>query len=154
MEDVLELYARPVCPAEPVVCFDERPVQLMEWVRPASPACPGREARQDYAYFRCGTANLFCAVEPKAGWHFVKATANRKSEAFTEALQDRANHYPAQKPSIWCSTTSAPTPAAHWRYDMGCAQDVDSGAASPCSARQLAQSSGSREFPAITSVPG
>ncbi|WP_434347377.1 IS630 family transposase [Myxococcus virescens] len=97
MEDVLELYARPLCPDEPVVCFDERPVQLLEWVRPASSACPGREARQDYAYFRCGTANLFCAVEPKAGWHFVKATANRKSKAFAEALHDIASHYPDAK---------------------------------------------------------
>ncbi|WP_366934369.1 transposase [Corallococcus exiguus] len=94
MEDVLELYQRPLCPTEPVVCFDERPVQLLEWVRPSSPACPGREARQDYAYFRCGTANLFCAVEPKAGWHFVKATSNRKSPAFAEALQDIAKRYP------------------------------------------------------------
>ncbi|NPC46773.1 IS630 family transposase [Corallococcus exiguus] len=94
MEDVLALYQRPLCPTEPVVCFDERPVQLLEWVRPASPASPGREARRDYAYFRCGTANLFCTVEPKAGWHFVKATPNRKSPAFAEALQDIAKRYP------------------------------------------------------------
>jgi len=97
MEGLLELYAWPLCPHEPVVCFDERPVQLLEWVRPASAACPGREACQDYAYFRCGTANLFCAVEPKAGWHFVKSTANRKSEAFAEALRDIASHYPDAK---------------------------------------------------------
>ncbi|WP_434345491.1 transposase [Myxococcus virescens] len=43
------------------------------------------------------TANLFCAVEPKAGWHFVKATANRKSEAFAEALHGIASHYPDAK---------------------------------------------------------
>ncbi len=36
MEDLLELYARPLSPDEPVVCFDARPVQLLEWVRPAS----------------------------------------------------------------------------------------------------------------------
>lgn len=29
-------------------------------------------------------------MEPKAGWHFVKAAADRKSEAFAEALQDIA----------------------------------------------------------------
>ncbi|WP_426750259.1 IS630 family transposase [Myxococcus sp. Y35] len=94
MEDVLELYERPLCPVEPVVCFDERPVQLLEWGRPASPACRGREARRDCAYFRCGTANLFCAVAPQAGWHFVKDTPNRKSEAFAEALWEIANHDP------------------------------------------------------------
>ena len=29
---------------------------------------PGREARSDSEYERRGTANVFCAVEPKAGW--------------------------------------------------------------------------------------
>jgi ferredoxin-NADP reductase len=33
-------------------------------------------------------------VEPKARWHFVKATPNRKSPAFAEALQDIAKRYP------------------------------------------------------------
>jgi len=117
MGDLLELYARPLCPEEPVVCFDERPVQLLEWVRPASAACPGREARRDYAYLRCGTANPFWAVEPKAGWHFVKATANRKSEAFTEVLHDVASHYPHARRFTWCSITSATTPAVPLRYE-------------------------------------
>jgi hypothetical protein len=40
-------------------------------IRDASPAAPGREARQDSEYKRCGTANVFCAVEPKAGRHFT-----------------------------------------------------------------------------------
>jgi len=35
-------------------------------VRPCSAAVPGREARIDNEYERCGTANVFCAVEPKA----------------------------------------------------------------------------------------
>ena len=30
---------------------------------------------------------------PKVGWHFVKATPNRKSPAFAEALQDIAKRY-------------------------------------------------------------
>src|SRR5438270_13514293 len=67
MEDVLETYERPYHPQEPVVCLDEKPVTLHADVRPASPAAPGREARRDNEYKRCGTANVFCAVEPKAG---------------------------------------------------------------------------------------
>jgi len=30
MEGVLDLYAQPYDPDEPVVCFDERPVQLVD----------------------------------------------------------------------------------------------------------------------------
>ena len=71
MEDVLETYEKPYDPAEPVVCLDEKPVTLHADVRPASDAKPGREARSDNEYERRGTANVFCAVEPKAGHHFT-----------------------------------------------------------------------------------
>ncbi len=65
MEDVLEVYGRPYDPQQPVVCLDEKPVTLHANVRPCSAAAPGREARIDNEYERCGTANVFCAVEPK-----------------------------------------------------------------------------------------
>jgi hypothetical protein len=58
---------RPYDPQEPVVCLDEKPVKMHAAVRPVSPAKPGREARKDNEYARRGTANTFCAVEPKAG---------------------------------------------------------------------------------------
>lgn len=44
MEDALETYERPLDPAEPVVCLDEKPVSLHADVRPAFGAVPGREA--------------------------------------------------------------------------------------------------------------
>jgi hypothetical protein len=62
MEDCLETYKKPYDASEPVVCLDEKPVTLHADVRPASPAQPGREARRDNEYKRCGTANVFCAV--------------------------------------------------------------------------------------------
>src|ERR1035441_10300435 len=58
MEDVLETYERPYSPQEPVLCLDEKPITLHADVRPASPAEPGREARHDSEYKRCGTANV------------------------------------------------------------------------------------------------
>src|SRR5438445_8985043 len=64
MEDVLRLYARKFDEKEPVVCLDERPVVLREDARRAVPMKPGRLARRDYEYVRCGTANVFCIVEP------------------------------------------------------------------------------------------
>jgi hypothetical protein len=59
MEDVLDLYAASPDPQQPVVCFDEKPVQLLADTRPPLPAPPGQVARHDYEYERCGTANLF-----------------------------------------------------------------------------------------------
>jgi hypothetical protein len=86
MEDVLETYERPYDPQEPVVCLDEKPVTLHAEVRRASPAVPGREARYDNEYQRCGTANVFCAVEPKAGRHFTFPTPNRSGAEFAQVV--------------------------------------------------------------------
>jgi hypothetical protein len=97
MEDVLETLERPYDPAEPVVCLDEKPVTLHADVRPASLAKPGREARRDNEYERRGTANVFCAVEPKAGCHFTFATPNRSAFEFARVACELALQYPAAK---------------------------------------------------------
>ena len=81
MEDVLAAYERPLNPAEPVVCLDEKPVTLHSEVRPPRPATPGHVAKRDSEYERCGTANVFCAVEPKAGRHFTWPTPDRSLTA-------------------------------------------------------------------------
>ncbi len=94
MEDVLEVYERPYNPQEPVVCLDEKPVTLHADVRPASPAKPGREARQDNEYERRGTANIFCAVEPKAGRHFTSVTPDRSGFEFAKVAFELALRYP------------------------------------------------------------
>jgi transposase len=93
MEDVLEVYERPYDPEQPVVCLDQKPITLHADVRPASPAAPGREARQDNEYTRCGTANVFCAVEPKAGRHFTFATPDRSGFEFAQVAVTLALAY-------------------------------------------------------------
>jgi len=97
MEDVLEIYERPYDAQEPVVCLDEKPVTLHADIRPPSPAAPGREARRDNEYERCGTANVFCAVEPKAGRHFTSPTADRSAFEFARFACEVAMQYPAAK---------------------------------------------------------
>jgi hypothetical protein len=97
MEDVLETYEKPYDPQEPVVCLDEKPVTLHADVRPSSPAKPGREARQDNEYERCGTANVFCAVEPKAGRHFTFPTPDRSGFEFAQVACHLAMQYPEAK---------------------------------------------------------
>jgi hypothetical protein len=93
MEDVLAQYEKPLDAAEPVVCIDEKPISLHEEVRPPVPAAPGRIARRDNEYKRCGTANVFCAVEPKAGRHFTWPTPDRSAPEFAQALGSLINSY-------------------------------------------------------------
>ena len=64
MEDVLETYEQPYDPQQPVLCLDEKPVTLHADVRPTSPAQPGREARRDNEYERCGTSE--CVLRSRA----------------------------------------------------------------------------------------
>jgi hypothetical protein len=93
MEDVLEVYERPYDAQQSVVCLDEKPITLHADLRPATPAVPGREARRDNEYERRGTANVFCAVEPKAGRHFTFATPDRSGFEFAKAAFEIALHY-------------------------------------------------------------
>jgi len=94
MEDVLATYERPYDAREPVVCLDEKPVTLHAEVRPPSPARPGREARRDGEYERCGTANVFCVVEPKTGQHFTFPTPDRSAVEFAQVVFELALQYP------------------------------------------------------------
>ena len=57
MEDVLEVYEKPLSTQEPVVCLDEKPVTLHNDVRASLPMRPGSVAKGDTEYKRCGTAN-------------------------------------------------------------------------------------------------
>jgi transposase len=94
MEEVLAVYEKPLSEREPVVCVDEKPVVLHQEVRPVLAMKPGHVARRDGEYRRCGTANVFCGVEPKAGRHFSKVTASRSSPEFADYLLDVAARYP------------------------------------------------------------
>jgi transposase len=96
MEDVLATYERPVNEQLPVVCLDEKTVQVLADVRAPIPARkPGQIAKQDNEYERCGTANIFCGVEPKSGRHFTKVTPSRCGAEFAEMMHQLAGAYPA-----------------------------------------------------------
>ena len=87
MEDVLDLYAEAYDPKCPVVCFDEKPLQLLEETRQPRPVAPGRPALVDYEYRRRGTANLFMAVEPLAGRRQVAVTERRTKVDFADEMK-------------------------------------------------------------------
>jgi len=94
MEDVLAVYEKPYQSSAPVVCLDEKPVSLHADVRPPLPARPGHVAKRDNEYKRCGTANVFCAVEPKAGRHFTFPTPDRSAPELARVLNRIIGSYP------------------------------------------------------------
>jgi hypothetical protein len=112
MEDILSLYEKPYNAREPVVCLDEKPVQCLE-DKCRTVRVKNGSIRRDYEYVRRGTANVFCAVEPKAGRHFTKATKDRKKKAFGQMLRDIERAYPkARTIHLVMDNLSTHTPAA------------------------------------------
>jgi transposase/DNA-binding XRE family transcriptional regulator len=93
MEDVLDVYERPYDPNCPVVCLDEKPIQLLEDIRPSSGVVPGEVKKVDYEYRRKGTANVFCAVEPKTGKYINKVTNRRTGADFALFLRELEKKY-------------------------------------------------------------
>ena len=95
MEDVLDLYAEPLDPARPVVCFDETSKQLIAETRVPLPMAPGKPERVDYEYQRNGTANLFLVTQPLAAWRHVDVTDRRTKHDFAEQMRDLVDrHFP------------------------------------------------------------
>lgn len=71
------MYKRPYDPGHPMICFDERPKQLIAEMRQPISAAPGKAARYDYEYKRNGVVNVFMIFEPLAGKRHVKVTDRR-----------------------------------------------------------------------------
>ena len=93
MEDVLDLYEEPYDPEQPVVCFDERPFQLIWEVRNPLPAKPGRLRRYDYEYQRNGTCNIFSFFQPLMGWRHVEVTDRRTKLDFASCMKALTDEY-------------------------------------------------------------
>lgn len=82
MYDLLDLYQEPYNPKKPIVCVDEKPKQLLDDKRIAIPMKPGSSEKYDYEYIRKGTANIFMAVEIKAGKRMTQVTKRRTIKDF------------------------------------------------------------------------
>ena len=141
-----------------MVCLDEKPVTLRADVRSPTPATPGREARYDGEYQRCGKANVFCAVEAKAGRHFTFVTPNRSGVEFAKALFELALAYPEAE-TIHLVLDNLSTHTRTSLTDL-CGEEFGSEiwelfqAALLAQAWQLAESSGDRDWPVLEAMPG
>lgn len=94
MEQILDIYERPYDPDYPVVCFDERPCQLLGDVLMPIPMKSGRVERQDYEYKRSGTCVVLMAVEPLAGRRVITVTERRTKKDYAEFMKALAASYP------------------------------------------------------------
>ncbi len=93
MEDILDLYERPYDPKRPLICFDERPCQLIGDVLVPLPMKPGKPKREGYQYKRNGVCTVFIAFEPLTGWRFVQVRKRRTKKDYAEFMQAIAQHF-------------------------------------------------------------
>ena len=93
MEDVLDLYEEAYQYDQPVVCFDEKPYQMLDDSRASLPPAPGQVARQDYEYVRKGTCNLFMFFQPLTGLRHVEVTARRTKVDFAACMKALVDDY-------------------------------------------------------------
>ena len=93
MEMVLDVYKRPFDSHHPVVCMDESPKQLISETRVPIAVSPGRAAKHDYEYKRCGLSNIFIACEPLAGKRMVKVTERKTALDWACFMEDVAAQY-------------------------------------------------------------
>ena len=114
MENVLDIYKRPYNPDYPVVCFDEKPCQLIGETRISEPMIPGHPEHIDYEYKRNGTCNVLMAIEPLRGWRMVKVTETKKAKDWAEFIWELAQAYPSAKKIILVEDNFKTHKAASW----------------------------------------
>jgi len=94
IEDLLDLYEQPYDPKRPVICFDERPCQLIGDVIIPIPLKPGSTKKEHYEYLRNGTCCIFLAFEPRAGKRLIWVNKRRTKIDYANFMKMLADHYP------------------------------------------------------------
>ena len=82
MEEVLDIYEQGYDPQKPVICFDERPCQLIDDVVQPIPMKPGCVQLQDNHYKRNGTCCIMIAFEPLAGRRIIEVKKRRTKKDY------------------------------------------------------------------------
>lgn len=114
MEDVLDVYKRPLDPKRPQVCLDEGSKQLLQESRDPWPMQPGQPARQDYEYVREGTSSFFMLFAPLLSWRHVQVTGQRTAKDFAHVAKDLVDvHFPdAEQIVVVMDNLNTHTPAS------------------------------------------
>jgi hypothetical protein len=117
MEDVLEVYKRPLDAKRPLICMDEMPKQLLSDTRDPLPVAPGKPARQDYEYKREGVADVFMVFEPLVGKRQIEITDQRRRQEWAQVMQKVSDElYPqAERIVVVMDNLNTHTPAAFYQ---------------------------------------
>jgi hypothetical protein len=116
MEQVLDTYEQPYNPKRPVICFDERPCQLLSDVMVPIPMKSGRSERQDYHYERNGACCVLMAIEPKGHRRVAEVTERKTKQDYAKFIKELADkHYPdAEKIILVQDNLNTRTPASFY----------------------------------------
>ena len=105
MEEILGIYQLPYCKEIPVICMDEKPVQLLGEIRERIAAKPihydpdseipkpGYCEKIDSEYIRCGTASIFMFTEPLGGWRHAFALEHRTKGDYAKMMRKIAEEF-------------------------------------------------------------
>ncbi|MCY3892358.1 MAG: IS630 family transposase [Acidimicrobiaceae bacterium] len=86
VRDVVGLYLNPP-DAAAVLCVDEKTgIQALDRTAPILPLLPGTPQRRSHDYRRCGTTDLFAALDTASGKIITSTTARHRSEEFRSFL--------------------------------------------------------------------
>lgn len=117
MEDVLDVYKRPVDPRQPLVCMDESSKQHIKEVRTPIPAEPGQPERYDTEYERNGVSNLFMFFEPLTGQRHAAVTDSRTAVDWAHQIRHLLDvHHPdAPKVTLVMDNLNTHRPASLYK---------------------------------------
>lgn len=90
----MDLYEQPYDPKHPVICFDERPCQLIGDAIIPIPIKPGSPKKEHYEYIRNGTCCVFLAFEPLAGKRLICVKESRTMVDYADFMRLLADQYP------------------------------------------------------------
>lgn len=94
MEDILDQYEQPYDPKHPLICFDERPCQLIDDVIVPIPVKPGKPRKRDSEYRRNGICSILIAFEPLTGTRFIKVLEHRTRIDYALFMKWLLQQYP------------------------------------------------------------
>jgi transposase len=87
VEEIIDLYTRPLQPDERVYCLDEKTsIQARKRIHPTRPAAAGRPVQAEHEYERKGALNLFAAFDTRSGKVYGRCYERKRQEEMIDFL--------------------------------------------------------------------
>lgn len=104
MEDVLSVYAKPYDEKHPLICMDEKPVQLLDEIREPIPLSMCNHTKlEDSEYIRAGTCSIFMFTEPLGCWREAHVRERRTKKDWASEIKWLLDEqYPEAEKSSSC----------------------------------------------------